>query len=358
MTAAPAGRAWTILPASRERFDGIRDFSAGLATALRGSLDIQIVTTREDAAPPAGARVVASWRELTGPAPDAIFVNYAPQAWLRFDARAVLAAMQQARAAGSRVALIIHEYQLDPRPSLKRRAARLVFDRLARRFARASTAIVTTHEFVADWARRDDLTQQARIVTIPVGSNLPDPAAGAAGLSSRSGLVMFGQPAGMDAALVRAGAAFAHRNGLPLTWVCRSHDEAEAWLRAADVARGAMQIAAAQPPERISHLLHSAAVGFAPIIDGVSTRRTTVSALLQHALPIAGSDGRATGPLYRDHPAFALAPIGDGARMARVLEDLLGDDDRRARMGSAARAIYDAELAWPRIADRYLQLLA
>lgn len=346
-----------IVPASSERLDGIRDFAARLADAVSPTLDLQTFTIAGDAAPAPRTSVLADWRALPNEAaPGVVFVNYAPQAWLRRDTPAMIRRLRAARAAGARVILIVHEYQLDPGPSLPRKAGRLVFARLARAFARVSTSIVTTHGFVAEWARADGLDRYAPIVTIPVGSNVPDCARGAAPASTR--IVMFGQPAGMSPAMLRAGLDAAGQAGVDVIWLCRREEEPRAWMRAHGVGDGRIRLLAGLDADGISRELAASAIGFAPIVDGVSTRRTTVAALAQHALPIAGSAGRATDPVFRDNEAFALAPIEEPDTIQRPLRQLIASDASRARMGAAARAFYDAHLAWPRIAAAYLRLAA
>jgi glycosyltransferase involved in cell wall biosynthesis len=344
-----------IVPASRESHDGIRDFAAHLAAALAPAVDLQAFTVAGDAAPAPRTTVLPKWSALPREeSPRAIFVNYAPQAWLRRDVAPMLARLRAARAAGARVILIVHEYQLDPGPSLTRRAARIAFARLARAFARASTSIVSTHEFVGGWARADGLERYAPIVTIPAGSNIPDPVDAAAARQNR--VVMFGQPAGMSPRLTRAGLEAASERGFAVQWICRREEEPRAWMRAHGIGGDGVALAAGLDGRAISHALQSAAIGFAPIVDGVSTRRTTVAALAQHGLPIVGSDGRATDRLFRESGGFLLAPLDDARAMQRHLRQVIAAEPSRERMGAAARAFYDTHLAWPRIAGDYLRL--
>ena len=347
-----------IVPASSEAHDGIRDFAGNLSCALAPAVDVRTFTTREDVAPRAGTVVIDRWTALRGhPLPRAIVLNYAPQAWLRADVHAVLSRLRAARASGTRVVLIVHEYQLDPGRSITRRAARLLFERLGRTFAAACDRIVTTHGFVAEWISRDGLDRGARVTVIPAGSNLP-PAPAAPRDSPTLRVAMFGQAAGMSAAMTRAGAAAVRREGAVLTWFCRREDEARAWMAQHGVPPDHIVVAAGLDAPSVAAALGAADAGFAPIIDGVSTRRTTVAALLQHGLPIVGSDGRATDDLYRCNDAFALAPVTDPPAIEPLVREVLGSAARRERMGRAARALFESRLTWPRIAAEYQQLLA
>jgi glycosyltransferase involved in cell wall biosynthesis len=129
-------------------------------------------------------------------------------------------------------------------------------------------------------------------------------------------------------------------------------------MREHGLPQAALEVAAGLDAAAVSRALAGASMGFAPILDGVSTRRTTVAALLQHGLPVAGSDGRTTDPLLRDSGAFALVPASDAAAAdaAAAIDALLSDSARRARMAGQARALFEAHLSWPRIADQYLRL--
>lgn len=347
---------WMIVPASPERFDGVRDFARHLAAALADAGPVQSVTTRDDRNPSAGTTVLSSWRalDLMGEAPRVIYVNYVPQLWLRRDLPFLLSRLGRLRSGGTRLIFIVHEYQLDPGPSLTRRAARVLFRAMARAFASRAHAIVTSHGYVAGLAKEDRLDGRAPIVTIPVGSNIPGEVRSDG--SPRGGVVMFGQPAGMSALLVAAGVKAARARGVEIVWICRSEDEAREWLARHDVPADAIRIAAGLDERGVSRTLASAAIGFAPNDDGASTRRTSVAALLQHGLPVVGSDGRTTDRMLRDSGAFTLVPPDDPAAAEAAIERLLGDDAARARMGAAARVLFETNLSWPRIAAQYAQL--
>lgn len=350
-----------LVPPSPERHDGIRDFSRRLSAALAPAQHVRLFTTRDDAAPE-GLSVVSGWGSLAAIAdaalPSVIYVNYLPTSWLRADTIALLRALRRWRSAGARVVIIAHEYQLDPGPALKRKGARVLFARMVRAFARRADAFVTTHGFVAGLARADGIDRLCPVVTIPVGSSVSvPPAAGDGGSRARS-LVMFGQPAGMHPAMTAAAVREAAAAGADTIWMCRSADEARAWMVANGIEAGAIRLAEGLTAAAIGEELSRSAAGLAPVIDGVSTRRTTVAAMLQHGLPVAGSDGRATDPLFRDSAAFALAPVGDAAAMAECVRAVLESEERRDHMSHAARSLFDQHLAWPRIAGQYLELTA
>lgn len=349
-----------LVPPSSERYDGVRDFARLLASALRESEDMRLFTARGDAAPD-GISVLRGWGSLGDIAlaavPRTIYLNYLPTSWLRADTLDVLRSLKHWRADGARVIIIAHEYQLDAAPSVKRKAARTLFRRMARAFARRADAFVTTHGFVAGLARADGVERLCPVVTIPAGSAVPEPATGPS-QSHPPQLVMFGQPAGMHPEMTAAGTRAARDLGANVLWMCRRAQEAQSWMAHHGIDAGSIGIAEAQPVDAVSRELSRAAVGFAPVIDGVSTRRSTVAALLQHGLPVAGSDGRATDPVFRESPAFSLATVGDAATMAACVRRLLQDPASRDTMGREARLLFEMQQAWPRIASKYLELSA
>lgn len=349
-----------LVPPSPERHDGVRDFARLLAAALAPAQQVRLFTANGDAAPD-GIQVVPGWGSpgVTTQAsrPGVVYVNYLPTSWLRADTSALLRALKRWRAAGTRVILIAHEYQLDPGPSLKRKAARAIFLRMARAFARRADALVTTHAFVAAQMRADGFERLCPVVTIPVGSAVSEPMSRARSEAAAQ-LVMFGQPAGMHPSMTAAAVSEARALDASVTWICRHAEEARAWMARSGIDASSIRLAEGLTADAIGAALSEAAAGLAPVIDGVSTRRTTVAALLQHGLPVIGSDGRATDPVLRDSGAFALAPVGDAARMGACVRQVLSDAGSRRDMADAARSLFAAHLAWPVIAAEYLELTA
>jgi glycosyltransferase involved in cell wall biosynthesis len=79
-----------------------------------------------------------------------------------------------------------------------------------------------------------------------------------------------------------------------------------------------------------------------PYPDGVSTRRTSVTAALEHGLAAATTTGPNTEELWAETGAVSLTPAGDVAALVGSAERLLREGGARARMGQAARALYQA----------------
>jgi glycosyltransferase involved in cell wall biosynthesis len=84
-----------------------------------------------------------------------------------------------------------------------------------------------------------------------------------------------------------------------------------------------------------------------PYIDGASTRRGTLMAALAHGVPIVTSVGRLSEPFWGDEHdrSVVTVPAGDDEGMAGAALRLAGDADARARLGGAARRLYDARFS-------------
>jgi glycosyltransferase involved in cell wall biosynthesis len=96
-----------------------------------------------------------------------------------------------------------------------------------------------------------------------------------------------------------------------------------------------------------------------PFSDGLSTRRTTLMAALQHGLPVVGTDGSRTEPeLRREDRAIHWTAAPDPSSFADAAIDLADDAGLRHRRAVAARDLYDRAFAWDLIARRVLAVVA
>jgi glycosyltransferase involved in cell wall biosynthesis len=113
------------------------------------------------------------------------------------------------------------------------------------------------------------------------------------------------------------------------------------------------------PAEEVSRRLAAVDLFAAAFADGVSTRRTTFIAALQHGLAVLGTRGSATDPMLEreDGHAYLLVDAGDAEVFASLVEDAVANADRREQLGAAARDLYEREFAWPVIARRMLAAL-
>ena len=114
----------------------------------------------------------------------------------------------------------------------------------------------------------------------------------------------------------------------------------------------------ALPESEISARLQAATLGLAPYADGASARRTTLAALMQHAVPTLALQGVATDGWLREHGGLAFVPDAAPAAFVSTIGALLADPDRRAALSRAARTAYGTHMSWPAIADAYVRALA
>jgi glycosyltransferase involved in cell wall biosynthesis len=106
------------------------------------------------------------------------------------------------------------------------------------------------------------------------------------------------------------------------------------------------------PAEQVAELLAAADVLLAPFVDGVTTRRTTVAAALQQAVPVIGLDGPLTDETTRRAgPAIELLALTSPERFADGVSRILAMGDLRQR-SQAARQWYEEQLDWPVLAAR------
>jgi hypothetical protein len=365
-----------VCPTAPGRFDGVADYACWLAAHLAAHTPTALVGLSEEEGPSGGPLpcragvprfTVRRWRELwqrrREPAFDAgaVLFQYVPHLYSKaFDAFWALFWLAQQRVRRRPVVMTVHEYAI-PADSLKRAVARVVMNGVVVALGVVASHLVVTFELPRRRIGRLLVWKAGRIAVIPVGSNIvpsaeqPSPIGG-----HRALCAVFGQPEAMSARLVAALGRWLGEagGGVRVRWMTRSgaavrhfvEEQCGSWPSGLEVLERA-------PADEISRVLASATVFLAPIVDGVSTRRTTVMAALAHGLPIVGTDGPCTDEVLRTSEAFALSPPEDGQAWIAQLERVLGDAALRARMGRAARALYESRFTWDRIAAAYLALL-
>jgi glycosyltransferase involved in cell wall biosynthesis len=111
-------------------------------------------------------------------------------------------------------------------------------------------------------------------------------------------------------------------------------------------------------PEAFAATLAASDLFLVPVADGVSTRRGSLMAALQHGLPVLGTAGPLTDSVLREAaPALALTGVGDAGAFAATAAALAEDPDARRAAGAAARELYEREFDWPVIGARLLAAL-
>jgi glycosyltransferase involved in cell wall biosynthesis len=352
-------------PATRP-VDGIWDYAVALTAALQQQAD---ATARLHAL----TRGRASNREPSGRASsitalpvdaDAIVVQYNPFSFARWGFAPWLAGrMARLRSRRRRpiIGLMIHEPYV---PMTSWRWGLMgAWQRSQLLALRAASDVVLVA--IERWA--DALTPAApRRPTyhIPVGSPLPDMRAARQDQRDRLGLgdgnvvlTVFGtsHPTRL-VSFVECSARAVARDGHAVT-VLNLGAGAPPMLAADE--RIEVLTPGVLSPAELARWLSAGDIFLAPFLDGVSTRRTTLMAALQHGLPVVATDGPLTDRILRDAPdALRLVTVDDEPAFADAVVALARDPAQRRWLGRGARELHDAHFAWPRIARRVLDALA
>jgi glycosyltransferase involved in cell wall biosynthesis len=106
------------------------------------------------------------------------------------------------------------------------------------------------------------------------------------------------------------------------------------------------------PSANVSHLLQVTDVLALPFVDGVSERRTSFMAGLEHGCAIVARVGFNTGPTLRQAGFFRGVETDRPEQFAAGVGGLLGHPEARAELGLEARVAYARDYAWPRLIEK------
>jgi glycosyltransferase involved in cell wall biosynthesis len=360
-----AGRSFAVLVAtSSNTSDGIRDHTECLVATLREDPEVEVrLWTR----PP------SAWRNTVIPeagAPDtsdghvdAILVQYNPF-WhgRRGFAPGLISTIVRLRRhhRGVVVGLVVHEVWVTPR------SWKWALMGLWQRVQLVALQLVTQVQFVSieEWARKLQRTTRGRVEHLPVGSNLPDRR-----LNRAVGRELLGAD---DSMLVITAFGMLHPGRLTDYIIDAARAVVEDGCRVilldlgSDARRGdeaspldlEIRRPGYLPAEDVATLLAASDIFLAPFADGVSTRRTTMIAALQHGIATVGTDGHLTDQVLRDATeALTLVPVQRRDLFVAAVRALAGDPDERRARGQAARQLHDRTFGWPIIARQMTQSL-
>ncbi len=375
-TQVTATRFLVICPTAPGRLDGVADYACWLAASLAPHAPASLVGLARPTPPPGAAEglpevprvALGSWRELwrrrrEEPFGDSVpILQWVPQLYLGSrEFSWLLLWLRHCRARGRPVVVTVHELAIPVGRSLRRAGARLAMEFALVALGVLATHLVATYGLTERRLRRRLRWKRRAIAKVPVGSNIPVALVADTPVEKNDKVVctIFGQPEAMSAAIVARLGRQASHDQLRLRWLGRSSEAIAAFLRdRCGLPDGAFEVAAARPSPDVSRCLAASDLLLAPLVDGVSTRRTTVIAGLAHGLPIVGTDGPCTDDVWRRSGACLLTPGGDAESFVRNVALVASDAQRRAEMRRAARALFEAHFTWERIAGAYLAHLS
>ena len=360
------------LPPTR---DGVGDYTYHLASELAKSHTVTVATTAGQDVVTGRFRVVPVsdwtlrgmaplWPELEAIRPSFINVQWVPFLWGRWGLNFALPLTAwRLRRAGFRVVMTVHE----PYMSFDtwRRVPMAVVQRLGLAVLMAASAkISVTFSFLRDLFARRFPWRRDDIFWLPVGSNIPRvPLTDQARDDVRSGLgfrrddlvvVMF-HPHGagkmFDLALDAWKAIHDGRSDARLLLIGCSRDRVPADILAA----GDVVCTGYVEPSRVSHLLSIADLCLAPYIDGVSARRGSVMAAMQHGVPVITTNGRLTDREVFERSPLALIDVTDPAMFVSEAVRLAADSAARQQLQEPTAAFYERHFSWPLIARSLLE---
>lgn len=233
-----------------------------------------------------------------------------------------------------------------------------------RRFFRASVqcadvALASSERYVKQIQR---VSPPCEVVHLPVGSNLA---------KSHHSKAEARQKLGLEADTIYVGVfGTAHVSRL-LDWIATAFRSIQKKFPTAKVlyvgpegeavanalgGRDSMIDLGIQPADAAGTCFRAMDLLLVPFDDGISTRRGSAIAALQHGVPVASTLTRWTDSVFRDHPnAGILLSSADSAES--FSEDVirwstfLGDESQSEALRTAIEAFHDQTFAWRVVAD-------
>ena len=399
-----------IAPALPPKLDGIGDYTANLVRRLATSNDVRVLTTSGDYTPIDGVEIAPAFeyarrasvlsleRRVANRRPDCVLLQYMPFSYGRWGLNPFLPmAIRRIRRASpsTRIALMVHEPfvpVLDWKHAVMTTWQRWQLWSLGHNSDMAFFSIEPWAEEFRSWF------PAATVRHLPIASNIPvepsDPAATRAALGidpSTIVLGLFGQAHSavlldrvLDSwtALERAGTKAV------VLYVGPQVDRVKANLPGVRlITTGALDAV------DVSRHLAAMDIFLSPFVDGVSTRRGSMMAALEHGLPIVGTVAEHTDTILRreNGESLLLAPVtspspsakgqsrfqnsplwrrgvasssepgrgnpesGDDPFVDHVLT-LAADPALRHRMGVNAADFYRRHFSWERIAAKIVDV--
>lgn len=368
-----------VSPTLPPRLDGIGDYTARLAAELADRVETTVVTDSGAVADPIrGVTVLPAFstnrrrsvRALLALAreeqPDWLLLQYNPFSYGRWGLNLhlplVLGSIRR-RMPRTRIAVMFHEL-FTPLTSLRFAVMSSWQRAQLRALGRSADRIFCSTE---NWTKRlASWFPGTELIHLPVGSNIPHIELGKEEARARLGLEPDGLVLGLFGTAHPSRMLGLTRNAVEAV-LRQGHDAVVLYVGPDSPALERefagiplLTTAGAAAADEVSRRLAAMDVHLVAFIDGVSTRRGTLMAGLQHGVPTVGTLGHSTDGILLDaaEEALLLAPVDAPADFSQSLIGLVGDVDLRQRVGVSGRRLYEREFDWPVTSKRLLEALA
>ncbi len=196
-------------------------------------------------------------------------------------------------------------------------------------------------------------------VMLPISSNIPVIEADVAALRTRHGIItntlvltLFGGGNNLKWMMRHIVLLEQQLNAVRIahTWLLLG-GVPRAWLpaEASVLAPGWLSL------EELSAYMQMTDIFLMPNWVGVSAKRGTLMAALEHGLAVVGTRGYMSDDLWNNVEGVILADVNDARGFCEAVLSLARDPHRRRRIGHANREYFSKQFAWSRIADELIK---
>lgn len=366
-----------VFPKLPPSFDGIGDYTSHLARALAEKHhDVRIWTAQANSTPIPGVRIerafsLSSRRAVSTLAssvaadpPDWLVLQYNPFSYGRWGLNLSLIATFREirrRCPKTQIALMVHE------PFVPIESWRFALFTTWQRWQLWRLGRIADLVFfsIAPWVERfQSWFPNTPLALLPVGSNMPlldsNRTSTRTALDISDDTLVFGifgsAHESRDLSLTRAALQSLQNAGLD---VCILYVGTSGTTVRSAVGGDQFIDAGPLPADDVSHHLSAMDVYLAPFRDGVSTRRGSFMAGLQHGIPTVTTTGPDTGPTLRSAAGthFLASPRGDTAAFTRLVRRLATNETLRHQIGTAGATFYAETYDWPHIREQMTSAL-
>jgi glycosyltransferase involved in cell wall biosynthesis len=365
---------------------GLADHTAALAEHLAAHADVVVVTSvrealSETSGPARILRQMPQWGWRGGPVvsrllrqlqPDWLIVQYVPHMYGRGGINLMLPLLLWWwRWRGGATVLFIHELYLPWSVAPKRVLAAVVQRLMLVMCIGAAQRIAVSTDVWRQKLQRLFPFWQSRFHHLPISSNIPVIHIGEsekASARARVGLAPDEVVVGFFGTLhdsklmeyVVASLGALEANGQRARLLCIGPTPPEVARALNGIGRqwnDRIVCTGYAEAARASHYLSLVDIFLLPLIDGVSSRRSSLMAALSHRVPVVATSSQGTDHVLLESAAVALSPVEDISAFLKHVCALAADETRREQLAEAGEILYQNHFSWSVVIHRLLTLL-